>query len=84
MSDAPYEWERYLPEKCICGSCDGKERPDPECEECDGTGLWLRAIGHDRIEELEAALREIRDAPVGTLRTTTVREVARQALDGER
>ena len=38
----------------------------------------------DRIEELEAVLREIRDAPVGALRTATVREVARRALDGGR
>ena len=37
-----------------------------------------------RIGELEVTLREIRDAPVGALRTETVREIARRALDGKR
>jgi dsDNA-binding SOS-regulon protein len=44
----------------------------------------IRKAAANRIEELEAVLREIRDAPVGGLRTATVREIARRALDGER
>ena len=34
-----------------------------------------------RIDELEAALREIRDAPVTGLRTVAIRAIARRALE---
>lgn len=48
-----------------------------ECEWCGSHSLRV----DQRIEQLEAALREIRDAPVTALRTATVRDIARRALE---
>ncbi|MCP3890505.1 MAG: hypothetical protein GY702_16775, partial [Desulfobulbaceae bacterium] len=53
------EWERYLPEEYICGTCDGRDQPLADCDECEGTGLWLRAVGRVRIKALEAELERL-------------------------
>lgn len=32
-------WNWELPVAILCGSCDGKPEPNPECEWCGGTGI---------------------------------------------
>lgn len=31
-------WNWMIPVDELCGSCDGKDAPDPDCEWCSGTG----------------------------------------------
>lgn len=47
MTDRPWEWNLAIPVEELCGSCDGKDAPVADCEECHGTGRWQPSIeGH--------------------------------------
>lgn len=32
-------WNWLIPVRDLCGSCDGRDAPDPTCEWCNGTGI---------------------------------------------